>query len=64
MIYNYTITCITTTNMLFFYYTDISSNDIKFNLISGQSFSYSGEFAPFMIAPFPTNLFDITITIT
>jgi hypothetical protein len=64
MIYTYTITCVFSTDMLFFSYTNVAGNTEQFNLSGGQSFSYSGEYAPFLIAPFPTNLFNYTTTIS
>ena len=64
MVYTYTITCISSTDMLFFSYTNVDGNVAQFNLSSGQSFTYIGEYAPFLIAPFPTNLFNYTTTIS
>ena len=64
MIYNYTITCTSATDILYFSYSDISGNLVEFNLSSGQTFTYIETYEPFLIAPFPTNLFNFTTTIS
>jgi len=63
MIYTYTITCISSTETLYFSYTDIDGNNVQFYLTSGKVFSYSASSQPYLIAPFPTNFFNYSITI-
>ena len=64
MVYTYTITCISSTDMLFFSYSDVAGNVAQFNLSSGQTFTYIETYEPFLIAPFPPNLFNYTTTIS
>ena len=64
MTYTYTITCTSAIDILYFSYSDISGNVVEFNLSSGQSFTYIGSFQPFLIAPYPKNLFNFTTTIS
>ena len=64
MIYNYTITCTSANDILYFSYSDISGNLVEFNLSSGQSFSYSGSFQPSLVTPFPKNVYSYSISIS
>jgi hypothetical protein len=64
MTYNYTITCTSATDILYFSYSDISGNVVEFNLSSGQSFSYSGSFQPYLVTPFPKNVYSYSISIS
>ena len=64
MTYTYTITCTSAIDILYFSYSDISGNVVEFNLSSGQTFTYIETYEPFLIAPFPTNLFNFTTTIS
>jgi len=63
MTYTFTIACISAIDKLYFGYYDISGNIVEFNLSSGQTFSYSGSFQPYLLIP-PKNIYSYSTSIS